>query len=272
MIYVIATLTIHPEKRADFLENAPHGHRRDPQGAGCLTYDLTSSITEPNQFVFIERWETRENLAAHFETPHLAEWRRLCEICREPRGRGHRSAECGSPLGAARPLERAMTDAAAVRNHPGLYDEDFYRLGQGQRACCASGASKTLISKISTDEVDGVGRSEKREIRNRLAVLSDPPSEMEVSAGQSDILWRHHPQPAPERGPCLAIAPASAAIPRRFSAKLRPAASAPRAKPASTSRCFPKRPLSPSIRRSTRPSCRGSPIVTIPPFSRPEHS
>lgn len=79
MIYVIATLTIHPEKRADFLENARTVIAATHKEAGCQSYDLFSSITEPNQFVFIERWETRENLAAHFETPHLAEWRRLCE-------------------------------------------------------------------------------------------------------------------------------------------------------------------------------------------------
>ena len=42
------------------------------------TYDLTSSITEPNEFIFVERWETREALTAHFETPHLKHWRTLC--------------------------------------------------------------------------------------------------------------------------------------------------------------------------------------------------
>lgn len=77
MIYVIATLHIHPEKRADFLENArtviAHTVRED----GCVSYDLTSSITEPNEFVFVERWATREALAAHFDTPHLQEWRRV---------------------------------------------------------------------------------------------------------------------------------------------------------------------------------------------------
>ena len=77
MIYVIATITIHPEKRADFLENArtviAGTHKED----GCESYDLHSSITEPNQFVFVERWSSREALAAHAETKHLIEWRRV---------------------------------------------------------------------------------------------------------------------------------------------------------------------------------------------------
>lgn len=78
MIYVVATLIVKSEKRADFLENARDviaATRREP---GCLTYDLTSSITEPNEFIFVERWESREALAGHFETPHFLRWRKLC--------------------------------------------------------------------------------------------------------------------------------------------------------------------------------------------------
>ncbi len=78
MIYVLATLTVKSEKRADFLENARDviaATRREP---GCRSYDLTSSITEPNEFVFVERWDDRDALEAHFHTPHVAHWRQLC--------------------------------------------------------------------------------------------------------------------------------------------------------------------------------------------------
>ncbi len=77
MIYVIATLHIHPEKRASFLEDARSVIAHTVKEEGCLSYDLTSSITEPNEFVFVERWATRDALAAHFDTPHLGEWRRV---------------------------------------------------------------------------------------------------------------------------------------------------------------------------------------------------
>ncbi len=77
MIYVIATLHIHPEKRASFLEDARSVIAHTMKEEGCLSYDLTSSITEPNEFVFVERWATRDALAAHFDTPHLGEWRRV---------------------------------------------------------------------------------------------------------------------------------------------------------------------------------------------------
>lgn len=78
MIYVIATLLVKPEKRADFLENARDVIAATRKEDGCETYDLTSSITEPNEFIFIERWTTREALAAHFQTRHLIRWRDLC--------------------------------------------------------------------------------------------------------------------------------------------------------------------------------------------------
>ena len=77
MIYVIATLTIRADKRADFLENARTVIAATNKEMGCESYDLLSSITEPNQFLFVERWTSRDHLAAHFETPHLKEWRRV---------------------------------------------------------------------------------------------------------------------------------------------------------------------------------------------------
>jgi quinol monooxygenase YgiN len=77
MVYVIATLHIHPEKRAAFLEDARTVIAHTVREEGCNSYDLLSSITEPNEFVFVERWASRDALAAHFETPHMQEWRRV---------------------------------------------------------------------------------------------------------------------------------------------------------------------------------------------------
>lgn len=79
MIYVIATLTVKSDKRADFMADAPAVIEATRHETGCLSYDLTNTITAPNEFVFVERWESREALAAHFETPHLQHWRALCD-------------------------------------------------------------------------------------------------------------------------------------------------------------------------------------------------
>ncbi len=77
MIYVLATVTVRAEHRADFLENVRTVIGATVKEPGCQSYDLTSSITEPNCFVFVERWDSREALSKHFETPHMLEWRKV---------------------------------------------------------------------------------------------------------------------------------------------------------------------------------------------------
>ena len=77
MIFVIATVHIRPEHRADFLENARAVIAATVKEQGCQSYDLHSSITEPNCFVFVERWDSRDALSAHFEAPHMKEWGRV---------------------------------------------------------------------------------------------------------------------------------------------------------------------------------------------------
>ena len=77
MVYVIATVHVRSEHRADFLENARIVISATLKEAGCQSYDLFSSITEPNCFVFVERWDTREALGRHFEAPHSKQWSRV---------------------------------------------------------------------------------------------------------------------------------------------------------------------------------------------------
>lgn len=79
MIYVIATLIVKSDMRPDFLAGAHVVIEATRREAGCLSYDLTNTITAPNEFIFIERWVSRGALAAHFETPHLQQWRKLCD-------------------------------------------------------------------------------------------------------------------------------------------------------------------------------------------------
>lgn len=77
MIVVLASVTVRAEHRADFLENARTLIGATVREEGCELYDLMSSITEPNGFVFVERWASREALEAHFQSAHIAEWRRI---------------------------------------------------------------------------------------------------------------------------------------------------------------------------------------------------
>ena len=42
---------------------------------GCIAYESHTSINDPNLFVVVERWETREDLNAHGRAPHMKVWR-----------------------------------------------------------------------------------------------------------------------------------------------------------------------------------------------------
>lgn len=71
MIYVVATLDIRPDMRDDFLTAARFCATETRNEKGCGAYDVHESITHPNRFTFVERWESRDHLNAHFRQPHV---------------------------------------------------------------------------------------------------------------------------------------------------------------------------------------------------------
>lgn len=75
MIFVIATLKTTPENQQVFAASAHDCIAETRKEAGCISYDLHQSVSDANTFVFVERWQDRASLEAHFKTPHLAEWR-----------------------------------------------------------------------------------------------------------------------------------------------------------------------------------------------------
>ena len=75
MIYVIATMHLKPGTRDKVLAAAKPCIEATRKEQGCVFYDLNVSQTDPNLLTFVERWETREHLAAHARTDHLKAWR-----------------------------------------------------------------------------------------------------------------------------------------------------------------------------------------------------
>jgi quinol monooxygenase YgiN len=76
MILLAATIPIKPEMREDAVRAVTEMVEATVKEAGCLKYDFYSSITDPNRFMAFEEWESDEALAAHMQTPHMAELRR----------------------------------------------------------------------------------------------------------------------------------------------------------------------------------------------------
>jgi len=44
--------------------------------AGCRDYCFSQEVSDPTKLRITERWETMEALAAHFATPHMAEFQK----------------------------------------------------------------------------------------------------------------------------------------------------------------------------------------------------
>jgi quinol monooxygenase YgiN len=75
MIYVVATTQVKPESREAFIEGAKQCIAATHQEKGCLAYESHTSINDPNLFVVVERWQSREDLNAHGRAPHMKTWR-----------------------------------------------------------------------------------------------------------------------------------------------------------------------------------------------------
>lgn len=57
MIYVVATLTVKPETRAEFIAAATACIKETRKEPGNIAYDLHESATDPTKMVFVEQWE-----------------------------------------------------------------------------------------------------------------------------------------------------------------------------------------------------------------------
>ncbi|MEM6293070.1 MAG: putative quinol monooxygenase [Myxococcota bacterium] len=47
--------------------------------AGCIRYDLHRDNEDPNHFMFLESWESRELWQTHMNAPHLAGYMKATE-------------------------------------------------------------------------------------------------------------------------------------------------------------------------------------------------
>ena len=75
MIYVIATTPMKPENKDDFIKGHKACTVETLKEKGCLSYEGHVSVNNPNLYVVVERWETRDDLNAHGRAPHMKVWR-----------------------------------------------------------------------------------------------------------------------------------------------------------------------------------------------------
>ena len=64
MIYVIATTPMKPENKDDFIKGHKACTAETLKEKGCISYDGHVSVNNPNLYVVVERWESRDDLNA----------------------------------------------------------------------------------------------------------------------------------------------------------------------------------------------------------------
>ena len=74
MVYIIAYLTAHKGKGDDVVSLAAPLIEATRREAGCISYDLYQKPDAPDTLVFVETWESREALEAHFHAPHIRDF------------------------------------------------------------------------------------------------------------------------------------------------------------------------------------------------------
>jgi quinol monooxygenase YgiN len=81
VIYVVATLTVKPETRAEFIAAATACIKETRKEPGNIAYDLHESVTDPSKMVFVEQWENDEALVPHRAAEHMKAFGRVAVKC-----------------------------------------------------------------------------------------------------------------------------------------------------------------------------------------------
>lgn len=73
----VTTVSIHVKKDSlpDFIEVSLENHLSSIQEPGNLRFDILQNAEDPTRFTFYEAYETKEQAAAHKDTPHYLKWR-----------------------------------------------------------------------------------------------------------------------------------------------------------------------------------------------------
>jgi len=81
VIYVVATLTVKPETRAEFIAAATACIKETRKEPGNIAYDMHESVTDPTKMVFLEQWENVEATVPHGKAEHMRTFGRVAVKC-----------------------------------------------------------------------------------------------------------------------------------------------------------------------------------------------
>jgi len=74
MIVVVGQFRLPVERLAEAQDAMARVMVATRAEAGCVQYNYASDLLDPGLIRVSEVWETREQLAAHLQTPHMQKW------------------------------------------------------------------------------------------------------------------------------------------------------------------------------------------------------
>lgn len=67
MILVIGSVTVREDSLAEALRHSQAHVSRSRLEQGCLSHEVSIDAENPNRLLFVERWDTMEDLEMHFQ-------------------------------------------------------------------------------------------------------------------------------------------------------------------------------------------------------------
>ena len=73
-VTVVARVRAKPEHAAEVRQELLRLLAPTRAEKGCINYDMHESVSDPNDYLFYENWESEQDLQNHLAAPHLQRW------------------------------------------------------------------------------------------------------------------------------------------------------------------------------------------------------
>jgi quinol monooxygenase YgiN len=93
MIILAGTIDVHPEDLATMLASVEKVTAGSRQEAGCLAYQFSQDVADPNRLCLFEIWADQAAIDAHFKEPHFVAHRERTGGLRQTRNLTRYTAE-----------------------------------------------------------------------------------------------------------------------------------------------------------------------------------
>ncbi len=74
MLVVAGTIEVDPSRRSELEAAFDRMRVASLAEEGCLSYQAYVDRTDAGSFFVFEKWRSQDDLTAHFQTPHMAEF------------------------------------------------------------------------------------------------------------------------------------------------------------------------------------------------------